>query len=153
MDIGAFTITTISDAVNHNRMDFWHNNRGDNKWQIIACGSAEYCNNLMEIFLESTRFNYYFIKQDYKLSAVVRPGEKIPEVEGIYFLFDDEELIYIGQSKNIHQRLTSAHPIYNRSLLVGIWTTSDDEERLATEKWLIEQYEPPMNKQYLEGVC
>ena len=147
-----FTVTTLDDALSKNREDFWHNNRGANKWQILTSGSAEHCYEQMEKLLKLPRFNYYFIKADYKLRMVIRPGEKIPEIEGVYFLFDGNDLIYIGQSKNIGRRLISNHPVYDKSLLVGIWKTSEDDERLDTERWLIETYTPPMNTRFLEDV-
>lgn len=33
--------------------------------------------------------------------------EKVPIVSGIYFLFDGDEVVYIGKSTNIHNRLNS----------------------------------------------
>ncbi len=89
--------------------------------------------------------------ENYHLDSIVFPGERANESQGVYFIFDDSlVLLYIGQSKNIKQRLHNHH-IYRRDHhLIGIWNTSTEDERLATEKWLIQRHEPPLNIQYLE---
>ena len=42
-------ITTLKDAIHRNRIDLFHNNRGQNKWQIVFIGpSFEACSNEMD---------------------------------------------------------------------------------------------------------
>lgn len=145
-----FMVTTLLDSLHHNLNDFQNNNRRMNKWQIIGIGTATACYDSLAAILSRKRYDYLQIKNVYRFDEIITGGQRIPEIEGIYFLFDDRELVYIGQSKNIGKRLQTNHHVYKKGYTVGICTTSGDDERLAIEKWLIQKYEPPMNKQYLE---
>lgn len=40
--------TTLEDAIHKNRIDMVHNNRGNNKWQIVFIGSLDACINELE---------------------------------------------------------------------------------------------------------
>ena len=37
----------------------------------------------------------------------MKKQDKVPVVERIYFLFDGDDIVYIGKSKNIHSRLNA----------------------------------------------
>ena len=43
-----FHIGPLWDAVKHNLSDFYHNNRGENKWQIIYIGDIKDCYKLAD---------------------------------------------------------------------------------------------------------
>ena len=88
------------------------------------------------------RFINSLFDHDYKLDQLVFPGQRIPRIPGIYFLFDNDlRLVYIGQSINIHNRMKSHHVYEFGKHIIGLWTTSDNDERLDTERWLIQQYQ------------
>lgn len=64
---------------------------------------------------------------------------------GLYFLFDDEDLVYIGQSKNIANRLKNNHHIYQSHHRIRFATVRDDDKRQAIEKALILLLCPSLN--------
>lgn len=45
--------------------------------------------------------------------------DNLPQVPGIYFLMNDCELVYVGQSNNIKNRLNVHHNMWNCTLFLG----------------------------------
>lgn len=70
---------------------------------------------------------------------------------GIYFLFDNEELTYIGQSKNVVSRLGNNHHVYIKDThKIKFAPVYSDEDREAIERALIVLLKPPLNVVYLK---
>jgi hypothetical protein len=53
-----FHIGTLETAVKKNLMDYYENNRGQNKWQIIFIGTYDECQKVLEI-----RYEEFLIRQ------------------------------------------------------------------------------------------
>lgn len=73
--------------------------------------------------------------------------KRVPEVlAGVYFLILDEEVVYVGQSSNIHMRLQS-HINQDVKLFDDAWYISekDKPKRLYLEMNLIQMYKPIYN--------
>ena len=54
-------------------------------------------------------------------------------VSGVYFLFDREELVYIGSSTHCHERIREHRK---------------DKDLYAIEFDIIKEFKPPLNKDY-----
>lgn len=94
--------------------------------------------------------------------------ENAPKVSGVYFLMNDIELVYIGQSKNIRNRLGTHNSNWNNDIMLGdepMFPDSFDSlyylecdykpERKAYEDMFKEDYSPKLNnydvlRNYLE---
>jgi hypothetical protein len=50
-----FHIGPLKDALEHNLIDFYHNQRGENKWQIVYIGTPEDCYRVMEGLTRKSR--------------------------------------------------------------------------------------------------
>lgn len=75
---------------------------------------------------------------------------------GIYFIYNENKLLYIGQSNNVGYRLTSyirkqSHLIFKDATHVKIIRVDDTETRKEKEVNLIKQYLPPMNYAHTGG--
>lgn len=75
---------------------------------------------------------------------------KVHNCIGIYFLYKDDELVYIGQSKNIGLRIYDGHvrgkaKDFDSYKFVEI---SDDYNINKIERLLIEKYLPTYNKSF-----
>jgi hypothetical protein len=81
-----------------------------------------------------------------------------PAIQGIYFLMNGDELVYIGQSNNIRRRLSSHNNNWNCTITVGgkkLYTDSFDgiyyfecdykPERKTYEAMYIDDYYPKLN--------
>jgi len=79
-------------------------------------------------------------------------NDKIPDCSCVYFLFNDVELIYIGQTKNLRGRMKT-HNVANKKLkddndlfnCVYYLKVNNFDERLSFEKEYILMYEPKYN--------
>lgn len=67
---------------------------------------------------------------------------------GIYFLFEDEELVYIGQSKDVQTRLSNHHVYEKSHHQIKFASVSFDEDRRAIERALIVLLKPSLNVVY-----
>ena len=77
----------------------------------------------------------------------------IPKETGVYHLFYNGLLIYIGFSRNIQKRLKSHHFDKRMTFDAVLWFVDEDKslrEWLDFERNLIEYWKPSMNKNYLE---
>jgi len=72
---------------------------------------------------------------------------KINTLRGVYFLYMDDELVYIGQSKNIPNRITN-HLQENSKNFNSYKTIIVDESQELTpiEDFYIRKYKPKYNK-------
>jgi predicted DNA-binding transcriptional regulator AlpA len=84
------------------------------------------------------------------IEAVRAAAFPVKQVTGIYFLFDDDELVYIGQSSNIMQRvgahLYEAVKGFNKVAYIAIERARLDEIEAA----MIRKFRPPYNDLYPE---
>ena len=85
--------------------------------------------------------------------------DKIPKVSCVYFLFNDNELVYIGQTKNLKQRIMWHKNYLNPNLYVGkrlilpdifdsvyyLPVVNNRRERLDIEHKYLELYDPKCN--------
>lgn len=57
-------------------------------------------------------------------------------INGVYFIFDNGEIIYVGQSKNIKRRLATHH-IYQKHYLIAYIEVNEEhaEQRLNTKRF------------------
>jgi hypothetical protein len=69
----------------------------------------------------------------------------IPVISGIYFLFLGDELVYIGQSRDVHWRVRdharSARMTFDKWSFVEV----SEDDRLRVEENLIRRYKPRLN--------
>jgi len=71
---------------------------------------------------------------------------KIPEGKGgIYLLFIDELLDYVGQSDDVRRRLTGEHHVYKKDThtLIAFIEEGDYGTRLSLERYFNGKYNPP----------
>jgi len=69
---------------------------------------------------------------------------------GVYFLWNEGALQYIGQSWFIWDRLTRGHAVTKGKLsawVIGVIPAKDTKERLALEARCIKMFNPPLNSQ------
>ncbi len=43
-----FHVGPLDSAIKKNLRDFWHNSRGDNKWQIVYIGTVDKCSDVLD---------------------------------------------------------------------------------------------------------
>jgi len=73
---------------------------------------------------------------------------ELPKISGVYLLISLNGLEYIGQSKNIKQRLNKSHQVFEENKhWVGIIKVNNNYKRIAMERYLIGLLEPRYNKQ------
>lgn len=72
--------------------------------------------------------------------------KSIPLVKGVYFLFKDGELVYIGQSCNIYSRL-AVHLADKNFDQFSFIEVRNSAERIKKEKYLIQKFKPRYNKE------
>jgi hypothetical protein len=73
---------------------------------------------------------------------------------GVYFLWNQSGLQYIGQSHFILLRITSKHPVVRGDLhrwIIGVIPVEDNKERLRLESYCIKLFCPPMNNVHTPG--
>ena len=72
--------------------------------------------------------------------------DNIPTLPGVYAIYKNQEMVYIGQSKAIQRRVKSkCHPYYNDDVRVAWILVRDKKLRLALESALIFCFEPEGN--------
>lgn len=104
------------------------------------------------------------VRQETQLAGIIRgldlstlPQSKhsehnLPAVSAVYFLFSKGRLLYVGESSNINQRLSSrSHQIWYychklRDLDIAYIEASDREDRLVLEHLAIIKFQPKWNK-------
>ena len=92
-------------------------------------------------------------------------GDKIPKTPCVYFLFNDIELIYIGQTRNLKKRIDNHKHMLNPGVYLGdnkivqdafdrvyYLRVDDRTERRVIEKKYQTMYEPKLNWNYYERV-
>tara|TARA_R110002020_G_scaffold128794_3_gene288652 strand:+ start:4623 stop:5060 length:438 start_codon:yes stop_codon:yes gene_type:complete len=73
--------------------------------------------------------------------------EKIKPIPGIYAMYDaNDELIYIGQSKSVKDRIYK-HPKRAKLAYLKVRATDSIDERTKLEIRLIQRLKPKLNKQ------
>jgi excinuclease UvrABC nuclease subunit len=68
-----------------------------------------------------------------------------PEMPGVYMLWRDDELLYIGQSANLRQRLAHHHRNRRWYTRVEFIEVADETARLEFERQLIDYFKPLNN--------
>lgn len=87
--------------------------------------------------------------------------ENIPRSNGVYAVFDkDQNMLYVGSSKNLYDRLYNHHRTHNNSDLFLRLSEFDSEQTLEScyvkfvlldygraefEEYMIEKYNPALN--------
>lgn len=90
-----------------------------------------------------------------KFDLVLKLGQELPRISGIYFIFEsleNPEFLYIGHSMNIRNRFNN-HYIINfldsaQQYYMGIIRIYDDAKRKELEKLFIQHYNPIYNIHY-----
>lgn len=80
-------------------------------------------------------------------SINVEDRKTLPQLEAIYLVWTDKELLYIGQTANIKSRFLSHHRLIeflNCNAKVA-WFNAEDCDRLEIEGSLIEIFAPKLN--------
>lgn len=79
--------------------------------------------------------------------------KNIPLIKGIYFIFTDEELVYIGKSNNIVLRIlthfsSNDNPLINYSDIkrTSFIEVEDSKELHNLEKYAIRHFKPKWNR-------
>lgn len=90
-------------------------------------------------FLVAERFPGY--------EAILGFVRDTPSFSGIYFLFDGDEIVYVGQSKNVWKRLAqhSKDKLFNGYTVLSCDPASLDD----IEKHYIKEFSPKYNQQHL----
>ena len=70
------------------------------------------------------------------------------KTSGVYFLFLANELIYVGQSKNLHSRVADHNIQFDEFSFVAVPTDKLD----AVEAFFIDRLRPRLNRAGLRGV-
>jgi len=76
-------------------------------------------------------------------TEILKGATPINSLSGIYFLMSNNEIVYVGQSKNIYARIHS-HSTSKKFDSVS-WVLCDATERSAMETAYIMLYEPKLN--------
>jgi len=84
--------------------------------------------------------------------------DELPIIKCVYFLFNDDELVYIGQTKSLKQRMTYLNVFLNPNIYLGKKKISEDvfnkiyyrveedkAKRVELEKQYYEAYDPKLN--------
>ena len=67
-------------------------------------------------------------------------------LSGVYAIYSNNTCHYVGQSKNLPSRLaTHLSGKYKKSDTIFIWNNYEEEDLIASEKWLIKRLEPTEN--------
>jgi len=86
---------------------------------------------------------------DLLLFVTIENKNQLPYKSGIYFVFEDNEILYVGKSINLHERWQS-HQHYNRfkkTDKIGFVLT----DNLLIEKDFIRKYQPKFNKLFYDN--
>lgn len=67
-------------------------------------------------------------------------------VSGVYFLFDGDEIVYVGQSKNVHARIATHMSEGLKVFTHWAFIQLPDGERLEAERYLIELFKPKYHR-------
>ncbi len=78
------------------------------------------------------------------LPAIPRP-DIAGEVCGVYFLFQGPELVYLGQSVNVHARVHGHAVTKAGAFDAWAWTPCPKEALSATERAYLDKYLPRLN--------
>lgn len=77
----------------------------------------------------------------HKLSGMLKA-----HISGVYFLYSEEKLVYVGQSNNIYSRI--ADHSTDGEMRFDTWNyeeINDPTERISRERSAIMLYKPPLN--------
>lgn len=73
-------------------------------------------------------------------------ADDVPQGQGgVYLLFVDRLLDYVGQSDDVHRRLTAGHHVYDAEAhsLIAFIREEDFSARLSLERYFNKKYNPP----------
>jgi hypothetical protein len=95
---------------------------------------------------------------DWSMFYTTQIGSYIPPVPCVYFLFRDIELVYVGQTKDLKQRIGHLDPFLNPNVYLGDKKISEDifnriyfriesdkEMRKRLEKKYYDTFQPKLN--------
>lgn len=78
--------------------------------------------------------------------------KNIPPIPSVYFIFDKNNIVYIGQSKNLNKRI-STHNIFTKinkyDVCIKYFECNSKKHRLKIEAEYIKKYKPIYNINHL----
>lgn len=83
--------------------------------------------------------------KDWQVTLVKQARQLPAQTGGVYLLFVEKLLDYVGQSEDVRRRLTHEHHIYDRDIhtLVAMIQSPIYDARLALERYFNQKYNPP----------
>lgn len=74
---------------------------------------------------------------------------KLPSSSGVYLFLKDNTILYVGESRDIYQRVTTSHHEWQNALNLGMnqiaYYVTDHEGRIRLEQDIILKYRPRLN--------
>jgi hypothetical protein len=85
------------------------------------------------------------LEMDWEVRFYVNAADMPKDKGGVYLLFVDELLDYVGQSDNVHRRLAAEHHVYSKDVhsLIAFIAEEDYSARLSLERYFNHKYNPP----------
>ncbi len=82
--------------------------------------------------------------KNWKVILAPHASELPRNIAGVYLLFYNRTLDYVGQSDNVRRRLLQDHHVYNPTLhrVVAMIQAQPYDERLALERYFNQKYNP-----------
>jgi len=94
--------------------------------------------------LNATEPAFDLLGCDYE--QIVKAGQFLDlRLQGIYFLIEGNEIVYIGQTKNFYSRIFSHH-VYTEKYKVSFLYVPNDLDLDIIESFYIQKYEPKLNR-------
>ena len=81
------------------------------------------------------------------ISPEYKDRSELPKIGGVYFIYDNGKLVYIGQSKQIHKRAIEGRTISD-TVAVKIIPCDDAMERREVETAFLLVLKPPQNNRF-----
>jgi hypothetical protein len=75
--------------------------------------------------------------------------EIMPIVSGVYFLFDGDELVYVGESRDVYFRVRHHYRDPEKPFTRWTFIELSAEERVVAERKLIRRYKPRLNRAFV----
>lgn len=87
---------------------------------------------------------FYPAVPELKYPVTRRASPSIPPSPGVYFVYEGNDLVYVGQSKNLRQRVTAKHKQIRYGSMVS-WLEMPDSELSFAESFYIGALRPSLN--------
>ena len=100
--------------------------------------------SLRDLVLSSSCFGYPKVPGPFHIVAEKYDQSDIPRIPGIYFAWRGGDVVYVGQSTNLRNRLTASHHILDAGEPVS-WVFVKKEELNFAECFYIAALRPALN--------